>query len=189
MGGILGQWDHFRGRPPTPDFESSLPVIKIPIFFKFEPKFVKIWQKKILKFFYLINVQMSPKFDANFAIKIFLGVILLFFDKILLEFQILWKSDHFWPKFTNKKAFLFSKIFWIFFLSNRMSKVVIYTMPFPEKNYGARNPFIIIGCLKLSILCATIKIDQFYEISAKICQNLAEKISKKFSIINEPIFT
>ena len=132
---------------------------------------------------------MGPKFEANFAIKIFLGVILLLFDKILLEFQILWKSDHFWPKFTNKKAFLFSKIFLNFFLSNRMSKVVIYTMPFPEKNYGARIPFYYIRCLKLSVSCATVKIEQFYEISAKICQNLAEKISKKNSIINEPIFT
>ena len=61
-----------------------------------------------------------------------------------------------------------------------MSKVVIYTMPFPEKNYGARIPFYYIRCLKLSVSCATGKIEQFYEISAKIWQNFAYKISKKF---------
>ena len=132
---------------------------------------------------------MSPKFEANFAIKIFLGVNLLLFDKILLKFQISWKSDHFWPKFINKKPLLFIEKILNFFLSNRMSKVVFWTMLFPEKHYGARNPFIIIGCLKLSVLCATIKIDQFYEISAKIWQNFAYKISKKISIINGPIFT
>ena len=32
---------------------------------------------------------MSPKFEANFANKFFLGVNLLLFDKILLKFQIL----------------------------------------------------------------------------------------------------
>ena len=132
---------------------------------------------------------MGPKFEANFAIKNFGGVILLLFDKIMLKFQMPWKSGQNWPKFTNKKPLLFSKNFLKFFLSNRMSKVVFWTMLFPEKHYGARNPFIIIGCLKLSVLCATIKIDQFYEISAKIWQNLAEKNSKNFSIINEPIFT
>ena len=70
-----------------------------------------------------------------------------------------------------------------------MPKVVIWCMPFPKKNYGARNPFMYIRCLKLSVSRATAKIEQFYEISAKICQNLAEKNSKKISIINEPIFT
>ena len=132
---------------------------------------------------------MSPKFEANFANKIFLGVNLLLFDKIMLKFQISWKSDHFWPKFTNKKPFLLSKIFLKFFLSNRMPKVVICTMPFPEKNYGARIQFYYIRCLKLSVSCATVKIEQFYEISAKIWQNFAYKISKKISIINGPIFT
>ena len=82
----------------------------------------KFGKKKFKKFFhnkwadfYLINEPMVPKFEANFAIKIFWGVILLLFDKIMLKFQISWKSDHFWPKFTNKKPFLLSKNFWKFF--------------------------------------------------------------------------
>ena len=58
---------------------------------------------------------MSLKFEANFANKIFLGVNLLLFDKIMLKFQISLKSDHFWPKFTNKKPFLLSKNFLKFF--------------------------------------------------------------------------
>ena len=131
---------------------------------------------------------MSLKFEANFANKIFLGVNLLLFDKILLKFQISWKSGHFWPKFTNKKPFLLRKKIFEIFLSNRMPKVVICTMPFPEKNYGARIQFYYIRCLKLSVSCASGKIEQFYEISAKIWQNLAKKI-QIFSIINQPIFT
>ena len=56
---------------------------------KFQLKFVKIRQKKIQKIFhnkwanfYLINEPMGPKFEANFAIEIFLGLILLLFYKI-----------------------------------------------------------------------------------------------------------
>ena len=84
---------------------------------KFQLKFVKIWQKKIQNFFhnkwanfYLINEPMGPKFEANFAIEIFWGVILLLFYKIWPKFQILWKSDQNWPKFTIKKPFLLSEI-------------------------------------------------------------------------------
>ena len=46
------------------------------------------FDKKKFQIFYLINVQMSPKFEANLANKIFLGVNLLLFDKIMLKFQI-----------------------------------------------------------------------------------------------------
>ena len=73
------------------------------------------FDKKNFQNFYLINDQMSLKFEANFANKIFWGVNLLLFDKIMLKFQISWKSDHFWPKFTNKKPFLLSKNFLKFF--------------------------------------------------------------------------
>ena len=134
--------------------------------------------------------------DGISYVTIRLAVLEIIGDKVFsvgilyrFRFQISWKSDHFWPKFTNKKPFLLSKKFLNFFLSNRMPKVVICTMPFPEKKYGARIQFYYIRWLELSVSCATGKIEQFYEISAKICQNLAEKISKKISIINEPIFT
>ena len=59
---------------------------------------------------------MGPKFEANFAIEIFFGVILLLFYKIWPKFQILWKSDQNWPKFTIKKPFLLSEFFLKIFL-------------------------------------------------------------------------
>ena len=86
---------------------------------------------------------MGPKFEANFAIKIFLGVILLLFDKILLEFQILWKSDHFWPKFTNKKPFLLSKKFLNFFFvkSHAQSSNLHYAIS--QKKLRGQNSILL----------------------------------------------
>ena len=90
--------------------------------------------------FYILNEPMGPKFEANFAIKIFWGVILLFFDKIWLKFQMPWKSGQNWPKFDNKKPFLLSKNFcWKISLSNYLFQVGIWTMPCPDKNSGARE--------------------------------------------------
>ena len=92
----------------------------------------------------------GPKFEANFAIKFFWGVILLFFDKIWPKFQMPWKSGRNWPKFDNKKPFLLSKnFFWKISLSNYLFQVGIWTMPCPDKNSVARNPFMFIGFMQL----------------------------------------
>ena len=62
-------------------------------------------------------------------------------------------------------------------------------MPFPVKNYRARYPIMYIVFMQLSTLAATIRFDQFYEIYAIICQNLAKKILKIFYLINEQMST
>ena len=83
---------------------------------------------------------MSTKFEAKIGIKIFLGVVLLLFDKILLEFQISWKSGQIWPNFTNKKPFLFSKkilkIFFVKFLAQ--SSILDYAIS--RKNLWCQKP-------------------------------------------------
>ena len=86
---------------------------------------------------------MSPKFEANFANKFFWGVNLLLFDKILLKFQILWKSDHFWPKFINKKPFLLSKNFLKFFFvkSHAQSSNLVYAIS-QKKLRGQKSIYV-----------------------------------------------
>ena len=92
----------------------------------------------------------GPQIWGQFRHKIFWGVILLLFDKIMLKFQISWKSDHFWPKFTIEKPFLLSKsVFWKISLSNYLFQVGIFSMPCPDKNPGARNPFMFIVFMQL----------------------------------------
>ena len=110
----------------------------------------------------------APNLRPILPIKLFWGWICCFLTKFCWNFKYHQNLIIFGQNLLIKSHFYLVKIFWNFFLSNRMFQKVIWTMPFPEKNNGARNPFIIIGCLKLSILCATIKIDQFYKISAKI---------------------
>ena len=141
--GSWGGWNPLGEPPEGVIFKVLLLIIRIPYFFEIWAKICQNLTKKKFQNFYFINDQMSLKFEANFANKIFLGVNLLLFDKIMLKFQISWKSNHFWPKFTNKKPFLLSKKFLKFFLSNRMPKVVICTMPFPEKITGPEFHFII----------------------------------------------
>ena len=120
-----------------------LPIIKIPIFFEIWAKICQNLTKKNFQNFYLINDQMSLKFEANFANKNFLGVNLLLFDKIMLKFQISWKSDHFWPKFTNKKPFLLSKNFLKFFFvkSHAQSSNLHYAIS--QKKLRGQNSILL----------------------------------------------
>ena len=136
-GNLLGQWEPHWGIGFAFFGKVLLLIFKFPIFFEIWAKICQNLTKKNFQNFYLINDQMSLKFEANFANKIFLGVNLLLFDKIMLKFQISWKSDHFWPKFTNKKPFLLSKNFLKFFFvkSHAQSSNLVYAIS-PKKITG-----------------------------------------------------